>query len=580
MKRNKHMKIATNTTCPAFALFALACFALSPAAQAVAPAPDGGYPGQNTAEGDDALFSLTTGVSNTAIGFDALFSNAGGFGNTGVGSSALGGNTGGIDNTAVGAAALINNTNGFGNVAVGFSALLLSTTTVGNTAVGFGALGLNTIGDANVAIGFDVLGSNTTGYGNTATGYDALITNGTGGNNTANGAFVLSSNISGDDNTANGFDALAGNTTGNNNTATGSGALGSNTEGAENTANGINALASNTTGSNNIALGSNAGANLTTGNFNIHIGNAGVAGESNKICIGTEGTHTATYIAGIGGAPLVHGAAVAVGITADGQLGVRASSARFKEAIKPMDKASEAILALKPVTFRYKHELDPDGIPQFGLVAEQVEKVNPDLVARDAQGKVFTVRYDEVNAMLLNEFLKEHRKVQQLEANDAEQQSEIKPAAGRNVSAADVTKEIFERSVEKHYCRSQYVVFDQRVEAIVLGKIDQIFNAPEIRDDTTNVFVDKALVFEHLLHRCRWLDFGHQSQRRKPKFQSQAHFGWVLSSEYDCVGKTAFVLVSTQQCQRDMNKRNEARFTRSIGVLCRWIGARSIVATS
>ncbi len=391
MKRNKHMKIATNTTCPAFALFALACFALSPAARAVAPAPDGGYPGQNTAEGDDALFSLTTGVSNTAIGFDALFSNAGGFGNTGVGSSALRGNTGGIDNTAVGAAALINNTNGFGNVAVGFSALLLSTTTVGNTAVGFGALGLNTIGDANVAIGFDVLGSNTTGYGNTATGYDALITNSTGGNNTANGAFVLSSNISGDDNTANG----------------------------------INALASNTTGSNNIALGSNAGANLTTGNFNIHIGNAGVAGESNKICIGTEGTHTATYIAGIGGAPLVHGAAVAVGITADGQLGVRASSARFKEAIKPMDKASEAILALKPVTFRYKHELDPDGIPQFGLVAEQVEKVNPDLVARDAEGKVFTVRYDEVNAMLLNEFIKEHRKVEELEAKLANQEKDF-----------------------------------------------------------------------------------------------------------------------------------------------------------
>ncbi len=391
MKRNKHMKIATNTTCPAFALFALACFALSPAARAVAPAPDGGYPGQNTAEGDDALFSLTTGVSNTAIGFDALFSNAGGFGNTGVGSSALRGNTGGIDNTAVGAAALINNTNGFGNVAVGFSALLLSTTTVGNTAVGFGALGLNTIGDANVAIGFDVLGSNTTGYGNTATGYDALITNSTGGNNTANGAFVLSSNISGDDNTANG----------------------------------INALASNTTGSNNIALGSNAGANLTTGNFNIHIGNAGVAGESNKIRIGTEGTHTATYIAGIGGAPLVHGAAVAVGITADGQLGVRASSARFKEAIKPMDKASEAILALKPVTFRYKHELDPDGIPQFGLVAEQVEKVNPDLVARDAEGKVFTVRYDEVNAMLLNEFIKEHRKVEELEAKLANQEKDF-----------------------------------------------------------------------------------------------------------------------------------------------------------
>src|SRR5204863_4439103 len=150
-----------------------------------------------------------------------------------------------------------------------------------------------------------------------------------------------------------------------------------------------------------------------------------VAGESNKIRIGTEGTHTATYIAGIGGAPLVHGAAVAVGITADGQLGVRASSARYKEAIKPMDKASEAILTLKPVTFRYKHELDPDGTSQFGLVAEEVEKVNPDLVVRDAEGKVNTVRYEAVNAMLLNEFLKEHGQVQQLKAIVAQQQEEF-----------------------------------------------------------------------------------------------------------------------------------------------------------
>jgi len=146
------------------------------------------------------------------------------------------------------------------------------------------------------------------------------------------------------------------------------------------------------------------------------------------IRIGTEGTHTATYIAGIKEAPLVHGAALAVGITTDGQLGVRASSARFKEAIKPMDKASEAVLALKPVTFHYKKELDPDGVPQFGLVAEDVEKVNPDLVARDEQGRPYTVRYEAVNAMLLNEFLKEHRKVEKLEATVAQQRKDFEAA--------------------------------------------------------------------------------------------------------------------------------------------------------
>ena len=173
-------------------------------------------------------------------------------------------------------------------------------------------------------------------------------------------------------------------------------------------------------------MGYLAGDNLTTGSNNIDIGNVGVAGEAAKIRIGTAGTQTAAFIAGIRGVA-VTGAAVVV--SSSGQLGVAPSSERFKDEIKPMDKASEAILALKPVTFRYKHELDPEGIPQFGLVAEQVEKVNPDLVARDEQGKVYTVRYEAVNAMLLNEFLKEHRKVEDLEkdlrATIVQQQKEI-----------------------------------------------------------------------------------------------------------------------------------------------------------
>jgi len=216
--------------------------------------------------------------------------------------------------------------------------------------------------------------------------------------------------------------ALESNTTGSSNTATGALTLDSNATGSNNTANGFFALLSNTTGSNNIALGYSAGQNLTTGSNNIDIGNGGVAEEAGIIRIGTIGTQTATFIAGIRETLLPRGVAVAVGITADGQLGVRASSARFKEAIKPMDKASEAIFSLQPVTFRYKKALDPTALPQFGLVAEQVAKVDPDLVARDAEGKPFTVRYDEVNAMLLNEFLKEHRKVEALEATVAAQQ--------------------------------------------------------------------------------------------------------------------------------------------------------------
>ncbi len=170
-------------------------------------------------------------------------------------------------------------------------------------------------------------------------------------------------------------------------------------------------------------MGFLAGQNLTTGSNNIDIGNLGVAGESNHIRIGKVGTQTATFIAGIHGVTV----ASAVGVVVDfnGHLGTVTSSARFKQDIKPMDKASEAILQLEPVTFRYKHQFDPDGIPQFGLVAEQVEKVNPDLVVRDADGKINTVRYEAVNAMLLNEFLKEHRKVEELEVTFVQRQKDF-----------------------------------------------------------------------------------------------------------------------------------------------------------
>ena len=317
------------------------------------------------------------------------------------------------NNTVLGDDALFSVTTGFDNTALGFEALFSLTTGSANTATGWTALQNNTTGFNNTANGSNSLARNTTGINNTATGEGALFLNTTGSQNTADGVFALGNNIDASQNTATGFEALIFNTTG-----------------ASNTSVGYNSLLNNTTGSNNIAVGASAGINLTTGNFNIDIGNAGVAGESRAIRIGTTGTHTRTAIAGISGATVPDGVGVIVG--ANGKLGTVVSSVRFKDEIKPMDKTSEALLALKPVTFRYKHELDPKGIPQFGLVAEDVEKVNPALVARDAEGKVFTVRYEAVNAMLLNEFLKEHkafvaeqRKVQEQGATIAHLQKQI-----------------------------------------------------------------------------------------------------------------------------------------------------------
>jgi hypothetical protein len=369
--------------------FALCCFALSSAPNAfgVSPAPDGGYPGFNTAEGDNALLSLTTGIENTANGFAALEFNSTGSFNTANGVNALRANTGGSNNTANGDAALFSNTNGSDNTAIGYAALD-SNTNNNNTAIGFEALFKNTSGSNNTANGSQALYNNTTGSANTASGTESLYSN-TGSGNTANGYVALNSN----------------------------------TTGIQNTASGYGALDNNTTGNYNIGLGPGAGFNLTTGSNNIDIGNFGVAGESDKIRIGTEGTQTDTYIAGIHGRTSSGGAAVYV--NSSGKLGTMTSSRRFKDQIQPMDKASEAVLALKPVTFHYKKEFDPDGIPQFGLVAEQVEKVNPDLVTRDAKGEVYTVRYEAVNAMLLNEFLKEHRKVQDLRSTVAKQEASI-----------------------------------------------------------------------------------------------------------------------------------------------------------
>jgi hypothetical protein len=363
----------------------LVCFALCQMARAVVPAPDGGYPGANTAEGTNALFRLTSGIDNTALGFQALYHN-----------------TTGNYNTAEGFRALFSNTHGAQNTATGVNALITNTTGNLNTAIGVSALFRNTGGIRNTATGVQALFSNTTGSYNTASGLQALYSNTVGNNNTANGLQALFSNTVGTYNTANGLQALYSNRTGRYNTANGVNALLSNTTGDSNTACGLNALRNNTLGGSNTALGTEAGSNVTTAN--------------NVICIGIGGDNQSNscYIGNIFGATIDPGSAIVVGVDSNGKLGTTPSSKRFKEEIKPMDEASEALLALRPVTFRYKS--DKESPPQFGLIAEEVAEINPDLVVRDKNGEIYTVRYDAVNAMLLNEFLKEHRRVEKLEA--------------------------------------------------------------------------------------------------------------------------------------------------------------------
>jgi hypothetical protein len=437
----------------------LICVAFLSKSQAVSPPPDGGYAGGNTAEGQNALLSLTTGTYNTALGFYSLLSDSTGKFNTGVGAGTLLVNTA-DENTATGAGALLSNTTGTENTATGTFSLFNNTTGSFNTATGSRVLFANTTGTENTANGAFALSANTDGGFNTAIGAFALANN-TGSENTAMGVNTLQSNTAGG-NTAVGANALRDNTTGFQNTAVGHSALFDNTDGTFNTAIGASALVLNTsdgntacgnvalfnnTGSNNTALGNGAGTNLTTGSNNIDIGYivGGVAGESNTIRIGNSDI-TNTFISGISGTNSPGG--VAVFCNSDGKLGVISSSARFKEDIKPMGKASEAILAFKPVSFRYRKEIDPQGIPEFGLIAEEVEKVNPDLIIRDREGKPQTVRYEQINAMLLNEFLKEHTKVQRLEAaleavNERlkEQDSKIEKVRGQidsNKSAAQV----------------------------------------------------------------------------------------------------------------------------------------------
>jgi hypothetical protein len=439
-----------------FIALAFACFGLSSMTQAVSPPPDGGYPRGNTAEGQASLLRLSGGTNNTAVGFLSLRNLTDGNFNTAIGAGTLLANTA-DDNTATGAAALLSNTTGDLNTANGAFALLSNTTGAENTAYGALALQNNTTGFSNTAIGARALEYNTTGVNNTALGENALFLN-TSDNNTAIGRGALQNNSSGADNTATGFDALFNNNSGSNNTATGFFALG-NSAGNFNNAFGRNALTTLQTGDGNVALGDSALANVGQCNNNVAIGNSALtnntvgdynialgffAGEgingSNNIAIGHSGYNGASNVIWIGNE--THNLIVIPAITnqafpgvpvvidpGNSGLGVATSSRRFKKDIQAIGKGSQSILALKPVSFHYKN--DPKSTPCFGLVAEDVESVNPALVARDKEGKPYTVRYEAVNAMLLNEFIKEHKTVQRQQKEIDELKTELKKQAAQ-----------------------------------------------------------------------------------------------------------------------------------------------------
>ncbi len=386
---------------------------------------------QNTASGYLALQDNTTGINNTASGAFALKLNTTGANNTAGGDNALGSNTTGDGNTASGSGALQANTTGSENTASGVSALQNNTTGYNNTASGFLALLNNTTGDNNTATGVGALEYNTTGFQNTASGVSALQDNTTGGGNTASGFLALFVNTTGNSNTASGSFALEYNTTGGANTATGVGALEYNTTGDQNTASGFGALLFNTTGSSNIAIGNQAASNVSNGNSNnIDIGSQGVAGDgaaanSGVIRIGTAGTQTSFFVAGVSGVATGLSSPVAVMIDANGQLGTMSSSRRFKEDIQDMGDASSGLMSLRPVTFRYKQPYTDGSKPiDYGLIAEEVADVYPDLVAYSPSGEVQTVQYQKVNAMLLNEVQKQHQQILQQNGQIQEQKQQ------------------------------------------------------------------------------------------------------------------------------------------------------------
>ncbi|MFI5167830.1 MAG: tail fiber domain-containing protein [Thermoanaerobaculales bacterium] len=396
----------------------------------------------NTGLGSESLIAIGSGSYNTGVGSAAVFADSSGSDNTGVGAGALGSNVSASQNTAVGSSAL--GLQSFDpkfsypsdNTAVGYQALYNNQPDTagdgyGNTAVGSQALQANTTGQANTANGYESLYSNTTGTGNTASGQASLYGNTTAQQNTAVGqrALYTQSYSNGNlawnsNNTALGWEALYFNqpdtkVDGNDNTAVGVSALHANTTGSSNTASGYQSLSANTTGSYNIAIGWEAGVSLDTGSSNIDIGNGGMPGEGATIRIG-DSNQTNTYIAGIWGVSIT-GADVL--IDKNGHLGSVASSLRFKQDVADMGDASSRLMELRPVTFHYKTQ--PDGPLQYGLIAEEVQDVMPELVVKDAMGQPETVAYHELPAMLLNELQKQRATIQAEQTKLEVQKAEI-----------------------------------------------------------------------------------------------------------------------------------------------------------
>jgi trimeric autotransporter adhesin len=453
-------------------LLAVASFPLPPGARAVSPPPDGCYPNYTTAEGCNTLAFLTTGAGNTAVGWYSLFSIDTNSFNTGVGAGVLSLNIADA-NTAVGTAAMLLNISGFENVANGYEALLNNDTGSYNNAVGAFALYNNLDGSFNNAFGNEALSQNIHASNNTAFGDLALANNDTTANgvasfNTALGAQTLFSNGDGHSNTAVGWQALYNNYNGNFNTAMGGLTLFFNQGGVRNTGAGYAALSGSFNGMNgndNTAIGFQALSNNINGNLNTTVGvNAGanVLTAHNVICIGANiagaDTSDTCFIGSIRGVTTINNDAIPVRIDSAGQLGTESSSRRYKTDVKPLEKASESILSLKPVSFRYK--VHKASTPNFGLIAEEVAEVNPDLVIYDSDGKPYTVRYDAVNAMLLNEFLKEHRRVENQESRIQKQEATIAQQQ-KQIDALTVGLQRVSAEVELGRSASQTVLNDQ-----------------------------------------------------------------------------------------------------------------------
>ncbi len=355
--------------------------------------------GGNLAFGRNALASITTGVDNSAVGDLALRRD-----------------TTGSFNTAFGRAALYGNTSGSWHTAVGHAALNANTTGTGNSAVGYRALALNGTGSANSALGTHALTNNTMGGANSAFGYRALFHNRTGHYNSAFGVHSVYLNYSGSGNAGFGYRALRSNE-GSFNAAVGFRALTYNSTGFGNAALGQKALENNATGSRNVAVGAGAGSNQTTGSDNIYLANAGVAGESGQIRIGTVGTHTQATVAGVHGSTSSDG--VAVLVNASGTLGTTSSSIRFKQDVRDMADASALLMKLRPVVFRYREEAvgaEEAQATQYGLIAEEVHQVAPELVASDLDGKPYSVKYHVLPALLVNEVQRQERVIAALSA--------------------------------------------------------------------------------------------------------------------------------------------------------------------